>query len=182
MDDEEIKILNGLSEDDIVHLHNRLYKREFSQSPEQRAKQKDYRNSAIGRENRLSHRKKYRNSEKGKAAAKKWLDKHGKEYYRLYKLGIVFTEEQRISMYAAQNGLCYLCGEPGELDGKGIGRTTMHLVVDHIHNTNKVRGLAHSRCNMAIGILGDNAAAIMKVALNLQKVEDKINGRDTSNT
>lgn len=37
------------------------------------------------------------------------------------------------------------------------------LCVDHCHNTNKVRGLLCTRCNRALGQLGDDLESILKV-------------------
>jgi hypothetical protein len=56
-----------------------------------------------------------------------------------------------------QGGVCAICRRPGK------------LVVDHDHETGKVRGLLHHNCNKAIGMFEDNpeflegAAAYLRV-------------------
>jgi len=53
-------------------------------------------------------------------------------------------------MLTEQNNQCAVCGttEPGGKHGK--------FVVDHCHDTGKVRGLLCKRCNIALGEVGDN--------------------------
>ena len=53
------------------------------------------------------------------------------------------TLGQYREMYLTQGGLCALCGKP-ETNGN-------LLVVDHDHDTGKVRGLLCSGCNLEIG-------------------------------
>lgn len=48
----------------------------------------------------------------------------------------------------AQNGVCKVCGKVNE-DGR-------RLHVDHNHKTGIVRGLLCGKCNLAIGLLGDD--------------------------
>lgn len=52
-------------------------------------------------------------------------------------------------LYLAQKGLCALCGKP-ETNGN-------LLVVDHDHQTGKVRGLLCSLCNLELGKYEDFA-------------------------
>ena len=59
------------------------------------------------------------------------------------------TVEDFETMKANQNGGCAICGGPPA--GKyGV------FVVDHDHETNRVRGLLCSPCNMGIGLLKDD--------------------------
>ena len=58
-------------------------------------------------------------------------------------------------MLADQNGGCAICGK--EPNGR-------NLVVDHDHNTNKVRGLLCTSCNRGIGLLQDSPD-VLRVAL-----------------
>lgn len=61
--------------------------------------------------------------------------------HRLYGL----TKEEFASRVAAQDGLCSLCARKP----KGT------LVIDHCHETGKIRGLLCPQCNTALGRLGD---------------------------
>lgn len=58
-----------------------------------------------------------------------------------YKFGI--NEQKYNSMFRRQKGLCKLCGNPLP--------SNRHAQVDHNHDTGKVRGLVHLRCNLVIG-------------------------------
>lgn len=53
---------------------------------------------------------------------------------------------------AAQGGVCAICRRP---DGRGF-----QLSVDHCHDTDRLRGLLCSSCNLAIGALGDTAEKV----------------------
>lgn len=56
-----------------------------------------------------------------------------------------------------QNGGCAICG-----------RVTK-LVVDHDHETNRVRGLLCSTCNTGLGKLGDNVENLRKAIVYLER-------------
>ena len=68
------------------------------------------------------------------------------------------------SLFDLQGGKCAICATPGERAGMGADRTKV-LCVDHHHGTGEVRGLLCSRCNRAIGLLGDDPAVI-RAAIN----------------
>jgi hypothetical protein len=79
----------------------------------------------------------------------------------------------RAELYAKQNGRCYLCGEPGDLD---------EMVIDHDHRCscgprytcrNCRRGLAHSQCNTLIGLAGDDPEKLHRIAGNLAKAKEQ---------
>lgn len=65
-------------------------------------------------------------------------------------------------MFAKQGGVCAICGD----DGRSVKTDApmSGLVVDHCHDTGKVRGLLCSRCNTAIGLLGDNPQWLRRAA------------------
>lgn len=88
---------------------------------------------------------------------KKFLEKSSKikippAVAKNYKLKFLYkiTIEDFNAMYDKQKGLCAIC-----LQGK-------KLVVDHCHKTKKVRGLLCYKCNVAIGMAGDNCDTLKK--------------------
>ena len=73
------------------------------------------------------------------------LYKRKKELQKKYGLSWEAYED----MYYVQSGKCPVCE---------CNLTINHIdtVVDHCHNTGKVRGLLCRKCNMALGLLNDN--------------------------
>lgn len=65
-----------------------------------------------------------------------------------------------------QSGLCAICKSPPGL--KRIKR----LVIDHDHQTGKVRGLLCMHCNAALGKLGDTKEQLLKVLEYLEGEAD----------
>lgn len=76
------------------------------------------------------------------------------------KYGI--TADEYDEMYAAQGGVCYLCGKSVE---------TKKLQIDHDHETNVLRKLLCIRCNTSIGWLeADIALDAVLAYLQLGKI------------
>ena len=81
-----------------------------------------------------------------------------------------WIKEDRAAMWDAQDGRCYLCGEPMD-----AGRVR----IDHDHsccapNTScRIcrRGLAHHRCNIAIGMADDDPAKLRRLADALEAAQ-----------
>lgn len=74
-------------------------------------------------------------------------------------------------MVAVGGGKCHACGLPETATRRGTVKT---LAVDHEHDTGTIRGLLCSRCNTALGLLGDNPgriAALLVYLLNHSAVE-----------
>lgn len=69
------------------------------------------------------------------------------------------TNRQYLDMLAAQGGVCDLCKTAGRGPVLRYG-----LVVDHCHDTGKVRGLLCVDCNTALGRFGDDAARLRAAA------------------
>jgi hypothetical protein len=67
------------------------------------------------------------------------------------------TTEVYDEMFEKQNGLCAICGS----DDYGNKRVR-YFFVDHDHVSNRVRGLLCSKCNQAIGLLGDSVENLKK--------------------
>lgn len=77
------------------------------------------------------------------------------------------TLQQYDEMLKEQNNCCVICGIGVENCDKGSGN---HLVVDHCHTTNKVRGLLCNPCNLLLGYAKDNVA-ILQSAINYLKMK-----------
>lgn len=60
---------------------------------------------------------------------------------------------------------CDLCGEPFYFGG----RSTRNPVVDHNHETGKVRGILHRSCNLGIGCFTEKPEILMKAVAYLEK-------------
>ena len=80
------------------------------------------------------------------------------------------------AMWATQRGACYLCGDP--LEGSAI--TVEH---DHAccgpHRSCRIcrRGLAHQRCNTAIGNAGDDPVRLRRMADALEAAQRMVSQR-----
>lgn len=71
--------------------------------------------------------------------------------------------EQIETMWLLRNGCCDLCGVEKPAPHHKGHHAAHKLVVDHCHETNKVRGLLCYKCNTALGQLGDTDAALRRV-------------------
>ena len=59
-------------------------------------------------------------------------------------------------MFANQNGKCKICSS------SDTGRGDKWLVVDHCHQSGKIRGLLCNTCNRALGLFKDNIQTLEK--------------------
>ena len=80
----------------------------------------------------------------------------GKVFQRLYGL----SAEDVSSMFEDQGGRCAGCSKEIVLGG----RLPESACVDHDHSTGQVRGLLCRECNMALGLLHDNAEVVDKLS------------------
>lgn len=64
-------------------------------------------------------------------------------------------------MYEDQDNKCHLCGTEGF---KMNPNAKKNLVVDHCHETGKVRRLLCHNCNRALGLFKDNEEVLRKAA------------------
>lgn len=71
------------------------------------------------------------------------IEKYSANLKRFFNMSI----DDYVKMFEFQKGKCGIC----KTEHKPFG-----LVVDHCHKTGKVRGLLCSKCNSAIGMLGDD--------------------------
>jgi len=99
-----------------------------------------------------------------------WNDKNwdkARDAHLRRQYGITLEHYERL--FAQQNGVCAICGDPPGLGNTNLGRkgerrqgrpTRPLLAVDHDHVTGKVRGLLCIPCNRGIGFLKDSADVI----------------------
>jgi hypothetical protein len=83
---------------------------------------------------------------------------HARNRGRKYGL----TPEQYDELEAASGGLCAICEQPpsGKRD---------RLMIDHCHATNRVREMLCLKCNVALGLLGEDPALMVRAALYIRK-------------
>jgi hypothetical protein len=76
------------------------------------------------------------------------------------------TPEEYDAMYERQDGRCGICGDRkySWQPGLGVKGRSPFLVVDHDHETGRVRGLLCTRCNIGIGQFREDPA-IMRTAI-----------------
>lgn len=85
-------------------------------------------------------------------------------YHRFQKLRKRYglSEDDYALMLARQRGVCLICSyAPSSLD--------KHLVVDHCHGSNEVRGLLCQYCNKGLGFFKDSPKLLRRAALYLIK-------------
>lgn len=121
------------------------------------------------KEVRREYNKEYRHKNKEKIEAKlKVLKENGNLTLRdrRSKLKRVYniTLDQYTEMQIAQNFKCAICGST---DPQSKGRKD--LFIDHCHNSNKVRGLLCSKCNMGLGSFQDSTETLEKAILYLNQ-------------
>jgi hypothetical protein len=78
--------------------------------------------------------------------------------YSLYRL----TRGQWQAVFERQQGCCAICG----ISQEDLGYT---LEIDYDHNTGKVRGLLCRKCNLGIGMFGEDVENINKAIKYLEK-------------
>lgn len=74
----------------------------------------------------------------------KW---HPRDRFRKYGL----TADSYAALELRQGSACAICG-----------KVPKELVIDHCHETKRVRGLLCRPCNSAIGVLGDSSESLMR--------------------
>ncbi len=78
---------------------------------------------------------------------------------RLKKYGLTDTELN--SIQKPQGGRCVICGKP--LNNKSH--------VDHSHSTGRVRGILCSKCNLGLGLFGDDSRVLRRALEYLERTE-----------
>lgn len=144
-----------------VKVQKRIYQRQFAQTPKGKAYAKDYNRSENGKATRKRAAIKLASTEEGQKRLKKYKREHFQrvkqipEQRRKMKdrqlrraFGITYDDYER--MYAAQNGVCAICGRPPKKAHHH------HLQVDHDHATGQIRALLCGSCNRGLGNLQDD--------------------------
>lgn len=81
-----------------------------------------------------------------------------RDIYRRYGI----DQSQYDAMFAAQKGVCAICGQ-AESRKEHRRAKLMILVVDHCHETKKVRSLLCWRCNIALGAARDSISVLQQM-------------------
>lgn len=97
-----------------------------------------------------------RNPEKRKEIHERHYEKTARWHVLKYKYGI--TKEDYEKMLLLQNGKCAICGTTNSRHNK-----SNNLLVDHCHDSLKVRGLLCNRCNTTLGLVNDNIDILSKM-------------------
>lgn len=79
------------------------------------------------------------------------------------------TYDVYLKMLQDQDSKCYLCESEGFIMDKT--KHKLKLVVDHCHETGKVRKLLCHNCNRALGLFKDNKEVILAAAEYVSKQE-----------
>lgn len=82
------------------------------------------------------------------------------------KYGI--NEDDYNKLYDSQKGKCAICGKE-----RKKYRLKDGLVVDHCHNSGKVRGLLCSKCNLGIGNLEDSVLLLRNAISYLESLKEE---------
>jgi hypothetical protein len=69
------------------------------------------------------------------------------------------TELEYWDIHKKQNGKCGICGRSPMC---GVSNSIRNLVIDHCHNTNKIRGLLCTQCNVMLGMAGEKPEIFTK--------------------
>jgi hypothetical protein len=84
------------------------------------------------------------------------------------RYGFYYTE--RCIMLESQNHKCKICEAQIEFNGNKTGQVSnKNAVVDHCHNTNKVRGIICGSCNILLGKSKDNTNILNNAIKYLQE-------------
>ncbi len=78
-----------------------------------------------------------------------------------------FSHIEYEKLVKEQNNKCKICNEAETRAGRKEG-TTMRLILDHCHTTNKVRGLLCHQCNVLIGFAKDSTDILESAIIYLQ--------------
>jgi len=79
------------------------------------------------------------------------------------------------AMWTAQDGLCYLCGDPLPDDPAKVHIDHDHRCCPRNRSCRSCRrGLVHGPCNQLVGLAADDPARLRRIAANLAKAKRRI--------
>lgn len=103
-----------------------------------------------------------RNPEKRKEIHSKHYEKTARWHVLKYKYGISKQEYEAMLFY--QDGKCAICYTTNSRHNK-----SNNLLVDHCHDSLKIRGLLCNRCNTALGLINDETSILKRMIEYLNK-------------
>ena len=86
-----------------------------------------------------------------------------RKYQQLKKEEI--TPQDFKNILATQGGVCPICG-------RNQRQVRRKLAIDHCHKTGRIRGILCGRCNLALGLLGDNCVFLERAINYLKQNSD----------
>lgn len=99
----------------------------------------------------------YKDREKYLSTQRGYYQKDKDSYkWRAMKNKYGISKEQFFDLLEGQDNKCALCGASFQ----SLARE--HLHIDHCHETGKIRGLLCMKCNVGLGMLGDNEKGLLK--------------------
>jgi len=140
------------------------YLKQCKECKRKQEKEKRKKRNEMSEEERLAARAKDKKKYKNIISDERRNQKRKQTMRSLYlrrKYGI--TIEQYEDMHQTQEGRCGICSIEEQEAPRKI------LNVDHCHETGVVRGLLCDRCNLGIGILGDNLNSVQRALDYLQR-------------
>ena len=91
--------------------------------------------------------------------SRNWYSGQTATYHRMARYGL--SEDAYWALLQVQNYSCALCTSKDPKRKQGF-------VVDHDHQTGRIRGLLCHPCNIALGMLGDNLSGLQKAVKYLE--------------
>ena len=94
-----------------------------------------------------------------------------KEFYKWRDINKKYgmSKDEWYWMYKEQGGKCGMCGKEMVIRANGRGPSSVTACVDHDHKTDIVRGILCNRCNVLIGIAGDDVNLLQLGILYLKE-------------
>ncbi len=126
---------------------NRLKQKRYRERNPNRIKDSQKRYYKDNKEKVLEYHRRYREAHRAKLREKELLRRYGVDY------------DKREQFFISQGGKCAICGKK------------VKLVVDHKHDgTKNIRGLLCSRCNVGLGMFGDNSVTLQSAIRYLKEI------------
>lgn len=99
----------------------------------------------------------YKDRNKYLSSQRKYYSNDKETYkWRTIKNNYGLTKEDFFNLLESQDNKCALC----KAAFQGLRQQDLHI--DHCHETKRVRGLLCMKCNVGLGMLGDNVTGLEK--------------------